>query len=69
MKATGGFSVAVAGLFSPFLRSFAEVGYQWRRPFVSDASAFERTLGPFPLTPLAEAVPATRDWFAPAAQH
>ena len=37
--------------------------YQWERPFVSDASAFEATFGPARLTPFDEAVAATVAWF------
>jgi len=53
----------VAGLFVPLLRSYREMTYQWTTPFVLDASAFERTFGPFAVTGHDEALSATVAWF------
>lgn len=54
----------LAGLFSPLVRELVETSYQFRRPFVSDASKFEQAFGPFAVTPHPEAVAATVAWFA-----
>ncbi|CAA9386900.1 MAG: Nucleoside-diphosphate-sugar epimerases [uncultured Rubrobacteraceae bacterium] len=51
------------GLFSPFIRELTETVYQFEGPFVSDASKFERTFGPFEQTPHPEAVARTVTWF------
>jgi nucleoside-diphosphate-sugar epimerase len=51
------------GLFSPFIRELAETVYQFEGPFVSDASKFGRTFGPFSPTPHPEAVARTFTWF------
>lgn len=51
------------GLFSPFIRELAETVYQFEKPFISDASKFERTFGAFPPTPHEEAVARTAAWF------
>jgi hypothetical protein len=48
--------IRIAGLFNPFLRELKETLYQFQRPFVSDASKFQRTFGPFQPTPHPEAV-------------
>jgi nucleoside-diphosphate-sugar epimerase len=55
--------IRIAGLFNPFLRELKETLYQWERPFVSDASKFQRAFGPFEPTPYAEAVNRTVEWF------
>jgi nucleoside-diphosphate-sugar epimerase len=51
------------GLVNPALRELGETWYQRDRPFVLDASRFQRTFGPFAPTPHAQAVAATLDWF------
>jgi nucleoside-diphosphate-sugar epimerase len=56
--------LCVAGLVSPFVRELVETSYQFQRPFVSDASKFERAFGPFAVTPHPDAVSATVAWFA-----
>ncbi len=56
--------VRFAGLFVPMIREVGDVMYQWTEPFVSDASRFERAFGPFEVTPIAEAVRATVEWYA-----
>lgn len=53
----------LVGLFSPFLRQMPELLYQWQRPFVSDASAFEAAFGPFAVTSHEEALRATIEWY------
>ena len=55
--------IRIAGLFSPFLRELGETLYQFERPFVSDASKFQRAFGPFDPTPHPEAVKRTVEWF------
>ena len=37
--------------------------YQWERPFVLDASKFQRAVGPLEPTPHPQAVAATVAWF------
>jgi nucleoside-diphosphate-sugar epimerase len=55
--------LAVAGLFSPMLRELRETTYQFRAPFVIDASKFESTFGPFEPTPHPKAVADTIAWY------
>jgi nucleoside-diphosphate-sugar epimerase len=55
--------LAVAGVFSPLMRELRETTYQFRAPFVIDASKFERTFGPFDATPHREAIDHTLQWF------
>ncbi len=56
-------TVRVTGLFVPILREFPELMYQWDRPFVSDASAFEAAFGPFAVTPHEDALRETLAWY------
>lgn len=51
------------GLFSPFIRELTETVYQFEKPFVSDASKFERAFGPFAPTPHEAAISRTVAWF------
>ena len=55
--------VRAAGLFSPTIREFAGVVYQWDRPWISDWSAFQAAFGPFERTPLDEALRTALDWW------
>jgi nucleoside-diphosphate-sugar epimerase len=55
--------VKLAGLFVPTIREVGEVMYQWTAPSVADGSKFERAFGPFEVTPNAEAVRATVEWY------
>jgi nucleoside-diphosphate-sugar epimerase len=55
--------IRLSGLFNPLVRELNETLYQFERPFVSDASKFERAFGPFVPTPHREAVRRTVDWF------
>jgi hypothetical protein len=51
------------GLFNPLVRELNETLYQFERPFLLDASKFQRAFGPFEPTPHREAVRRTVDWF------
>jgi nucleoside-diphosphate-sugar epimerase len=55
--------IRIAGLLNPFLRELNETLYQFERPFVSDASKFQRAFGPFEPAPHPEAVNRTVEWF------
>jgi nucleoside-diphosphate-sugar epimerase len=55
--------IRIAGVFNPLLRELSETLYQFERPFVSDASKFQRAFGPFEPTPHPEAVARTVAWF------
>jgi nucleoside-diphosphate-sugar epimerase len=55
--------IKIVGLFNPLVREVNETLYQFERPFVSDASKFQRTFGPFDATPHPEAMARTVDWF------
>jgi nucleoside-diphosphate-sugar epimerase len=56
-------TIRVGGLFAPLVRELNETLYQFERPFVSDASKFQRVLGPLQPTPHPEAVRATIEWW------
>ena len=53
----------VLGLFLPFLREVADVGFTWDRPYVVDGSKFMRRFG-FTPTPYEVGAPATARAFA-----
>jgi nucleoside-diphosphate-sugar epimerase len=53
------------GLFQPFLREVADVGFTWDRPYVVDGSKFTRRFD-FRPTPFAVGAPATACSFAGA---
>jgi nucleoside-diphosphate-sugar epimerase len=55
--------IRIGGVFNPLLRELNETLYQFERPFVSDASKFQRAFGPFDPTPHSEAVNRTVEWF------
>jgi nucleoside-diphosphate-sugar epimerase len=55
--------LAVAGIFSPLLREMRETTYQFRAPFVIDASKFEAALGRLEPTPHRDAVQRTVAWY------
>jgi len=55
--------LAVAGIFSPLLREMRETTYQFRAPFVIDASKFETAFGHLEPTPHSDAVPRTVAWY------
>ena len=59
---TGVISTTMLRLAAPFNRDSREIldiVYQWSEPFVADHSAFGEAFGPFPLTPLEDAVGET----------
>jgi nucleoside-diphosphate-sugar epimerase len=51
------------GLVNPTVRALGEIWYQRDRPFVTDASKFTATFGPFAVTPHPEAIAATLDGY------
>jgi len=55
--------LAVGGIFSPMLREMRETTYQFRAPFVIDASKFEAAFGHLELTPHRDAVQRTVAWY------
>jgi len=61
--ATSATMVRLAGLFVPMIREIGETLPQWTEPFVVNAARFERTLGPFTVTPLPEGVATTIAWY------
>jgi nucleoside-diphosphate-sugar epimerase len=61
--ATSRLALRLAGLFDPRARETTEMLYQWQRPFVVDASKFQRAFGPLEPTPHPQAVAATVAWF------
>ena len=63
VTATPRLAVRIAGVFDPRARETTEMLYQWERPFVLDASKFQRALGPFQPTPHHQAVATTVAWF------
>jgi nucleoside-diphosphate-sugar epimerase len=63
VTATSGLALRLAGLFDPRARESAEMLYQWERPFVVDASKFQRAFGPLEPTLHQQAVATTVAWF------
>jgi nucleoside-diphosphate-sugar epimerase len=63
VTATSRLALRLAGLFDPRARESAEMLYQWERPFVVDASKFQRAYGPLEPTPHPQAVATTVAWF------
>jgi len=55
--------LTVAGIFSPLLRELRETTYQFRAPFVIDASKFQAAFGRLEPTPHRDAVPRTVAWY------
>ena len=55
--------IRLVGVFNPLVRELNETLYQFERPFVSDASKFQGTFGPFEPTPHRDAVRRTVEWF------
>lgn len=53
----------LAGLFVPPAREIPDIWYQFDRPFVADASGFEKVFGPARVTPHEEAIARTVRWF------
>ena len=63
VTATSRLALRMAGIFDPRARESAEMLYQWERPFVLDASKFQRAFGPLEPTPHPQAVATTVAWF------
>jgi nucleoside-diphosphate-sugar epimerase len=63
VTATSRLALRLAGVFDPRARESVELLYQWERPFVLDASKFQRAFGPFEPTPHPQAVARTVAWF------
>ncbi|HEY7668530.1 MAG TPA: NAD-dependent epimerase/dehydratase family protein [Actinomycetota bacterium] len=61
--ATSPAMVRIAGVFSPMIREIDDVIEQWTEPFIADWSRFRQAFGPFEVTPLADAVETTLDWY------
>ncbi|MEU7638843.1 NAD-dependent epimerase/dehydratase family protein [Streptomyces sp. NPDC039016] len=55
-------ALSLAAVFSPLIRELKEIRYQFDRPFVIDASAYEAAFA-VRATPLDEQVRATVDWW------
>jgi nucleoside-diphosphate-sugar epimerase len=55
--------IRLVSVFNPLVRELNETLYQFERPFVSDASKFQGTFGPFEPTPHRDAVRPTVEWF------
>jgi nucleoside-diphosphate-sugar epimerase len=55
--------LAAAGVFSPLLREMRETTYQFRAPFVIDASKFQAAFGRLEPTPHRDAVQQTVAWY------
>jgi nucleoside-diphosphate-sugar epimerase len=69
VTATSRLALRIAGVFDPRARETTEMLYQWQRPFVLDASKFQRAFGPFQPTPHHQAVATTVAWFREQAGH
>jgi nucleoside-diphosphate-sugar epimerase len=63
VTATSRLALRLAGIFDPRARETTEMLYQWERPFVLDASKFQRAVGPLEPTPHPQAVATTVAWF------
>jgi nucleoside-diphosphate-sugar epimerase len=63
VTATSRLALRMAGVLDPRARESAEMLYQWERPFVLDASKFQRAFGPLEPTPHQHAVATTVAWF------
>ncbi len=59
--------VRLGGLFSPMIREFSEMVYQFEQPFVVDSSRFERTFG-ITATRYHDGIAQTIDWMRRAEQ-
>ena len=55
--------IRIVGLVKPLVGELNETLYQFERPFVSDASKFQTTFGPFEPTDHPQAVRRTVRWF------
>jgi len=48
VRVTGQGAIRLVGLMVPVVREFAEMSYQYEKPFVVDSSRFESTFGAAP---------------------
>jgi nucleoside-diphosphate-sugar epimerase len=69
VSATPHFALLVAGLVDARARETTEMLYQWDRPFVLNTSKFQRTFGPFEVTPHRDALAPTLAWFEQRARR
>jgi nucleoside-diphosphate-sugar epimerase len=63
---TGVVSTTMLRLAAPFhkiSRESLEIAYQWTDDFIADDAKFQRIFGPFEVTPLADAVKTTMEWY------
>jgi nucleoside-diphosphate-sugar epimerase len=63
VAATSRLALRIAGVVDARARESAEMLYQWERPFVLDASKFQRAFGAVEPTPHQRAVATTVAWF------
>jgi len=56
-------AIRAFGLFSPFMREFVEMFYQYTEPQIVDSRLFEKTFG-LEATPFEMALHETLDWYA-----
>jgi nucleoside-diphosphate-sugar epimerase len=68
VTATSAPALRIAGLFDVRARESREMLYQWDRPFVLDASKFQRVFGPYHPTPPQQAAATTVNWFSERAR-
>jgi hypothetical protein len=63
VTATSRLALRLAGVLDPRARESAELLHQWERPFVLDASKFQRASGPLEPTSHQQAIATTVAWF------
>lgn len=54
--------LAAGGMFNSTLNGVADFSHLWTHPVLLDGAKYTANFGPVPLTPLAEAIPATLAW-------
>lgn len=54
--------LVLGGIFSPLVREFAEMTYQFDRPFVLDTAKYDRVFGDLAPTPVDEGIARTVAW-------
>jgi nucleoside-diphosphate-sugar epimerase len=69
VTATSRLAMRIAGVLDGRARETTEMLYQWERPFVLDASKFQRAFGPFEPTAHEQAVATTVAWFRERVGH
>lgn len=57
------FMMRLVAIFSPLVRETLETLYQFERPFILEASKFQRAFGPFETTPHQETIQKTIEWY------